>query len=168
MDCQISNKEPPPRLLRDKKQLRCLVVAVLCYSLKTSSLDISILHMALDRKISCIWMLMAVWYSNLVALEVKCQRSYWSTSAALNKPAQHTKLPLHNSSDSKHVANKEKMEEVEKNDKITNGFPPWKWPVMLIRKAGIEYLNWILKQLNTKYFISQLANSSIQSQFAQD
>ena len=44
----------------------------------------------------------------------------------------------------------------------------WKWPMLLIRKAGIEYLNWILKQLNTKYFISQLANSSIQSQFAQD
>ena len=167
MDCQISNKEPPPRLLRDKKQLRCLVVAVLCYSLKTSSLDISILHMVLDSKISCIWILMAVWYSNLVALEVKCQRSYWSTSAALNKPAQRTKLPLHNSSNSKNVANKEE-EEGQKSDKITNLFPLWKWPMLLIRKAGIEYLNWILKQLNTKYFISQLANSSIQSQFAQD
>ena len=44
----------------------------------------------------------------------------------------------------------------------------WKWLMLLIRKAGIEYLNWILKQLNTKYFISQLASSSIQSQFAQD
>ena len=83
---------------------------------------------------------MAVGYSNLVALEVKCQRSYWSTSAALNKPTQHTKLPLQNSSDSKNVANKEE-EEGQKSDKITNLFPLWKWPMLLIRKAGIEYLN---------------------------
>ena len=77
-----------------------------------------------------------------MALEVKCQRSYWSTSAALNKPAQqHTKLPLHNSSDSKNVANKEGEEEEEKMIKLRMD-SLWKWPMLMIRKAaGIEYLN---------------------------